>query len=87
MSDTPPPVIRITEQEALNAAAGWLPIATEPDKLCQQFLVTNDPTDHACALLVTRSPYGKHYDGDFSLEDFYGVIPTHWMPVAAKAVA
>jgi hypothetical protein len=90
MLDTPPPVIRISEQEALNAEAGWLPIATEPKdgEGPFQFLVTDDPTDPDCAHLVRHSPGGKHFNGDVIIESF-DTFPTHWMPVpvAKKAGA
>jgi hypothetical protein len=79
-----PEVIRITEQEALNAEAGWRPISTEPGRrtLSGLFLVTDDPTDPARAHFVTNAPGGKHYNGDSVLED-YGIVPTHWTPVRA----
>jgi hypothetical protein len=86
MSTTPPPVISITEQEALNAEAGWRPISTEPGRrtLSGLFLVTDGPTDPARAHFVTNAPGGKHCNGDSVLED-YGIVPTHWTPVRAPA--
>jgi hypothetical protein len=81
-----PEVIRITEQEALNAEAGWRTINTEPGRrsLSGRFLVTDDPTDPDRAHLVSNVPDGKHYNGDSVPEDM-GIVPTHWMPVRAPA--
>ena len=74
-----PAVIRITEQEALNAEAGWLPINTEP-RDGGSYLVSDDPTDPERAHLVTLTSDGEHFNGDVVIERF-GTIPTHWMPV------
>jgi hypothetical protein len=75
----PPPVIRMSLQEALNEDAGWLPIALEPQD-DRSYLVSDDPTDPESAHLVTLLNNGEHFNGDVVIERF-GTIPTHWMPV------
>jgi hypothetical protein len=81
----PPTVVRISEQKALNADAGWLPITTEPKDGSR--LVSDDPTDPERAHLVTLATDGKHFNGDVLIETF-GTVPTHWMPVpVAKKAA
>jgi hypothetical protein len=86
MTTTPPPVIVITEQEALNAEAGWRTIdscwTTGNDGSPR--LITDNPVDPSRAELV-RYGYGEEliYSVDTDTH------PTHWMPVpvAKKAGA
>jgi hypothetical protein len=63
-----------------NDEAGWRPIATWVDDSLS-FLITDDPTDPDCAMIVSSVSALNDYGNPYIALKWQDRTPTHWMPV------
>jgi hypothetical protein len=71
-------------QEHLNVEAGWSPIDSRFDD-SRPFLVTDDPTDPDCAMVVSSLSDLNDFGNPYIALKWQDRVPTHWMPVSVAA--